>query len=104
MDLFTKLSADTKQLLWLSDKSGEGIVDQITKLHKQHPQTTKLEIIRSNKKSTLSILWVKALPVNAVTYEDKKNPFKTALWKKMKTVYVLEDICTNFHYITRSTS
>jgi len=86
MDLFTKLSADTKQLLWLSDKSGEGIVDQITKLHKQHPQTTKLEIIRSNKKSTLSILWVKALPVNAVTYEDKKNPFKTALWKKMKTV------------------
>lgn len=86
MDLFLKLSDETKRLLWLSGESGEDIVDQITKLHKQHPQTTNLEIIRSNKKSTLSILWVKGLPVNAVTYENKKNPFKTALWKKMKTI------------------
>jgi cell division protein FtsB len=86
MDLFTKLSDDTKQLLWLSDKSGKGIVDQITQLHQKHKLLTKLEIIRKIKKPRLSIAWVKGLPVNAVTYEDKTNPFKTALWKKMKTV------------------
>jgi len=86
MDLFLKLSDDAKRLLWLVGESGKGIVDQITKLHNQNQWTTKLEIIRSTKKSTLSVLWVKELPVNAVAYRNKKNPFKTALWKKMKTV------------------
>jgi len=86
MDLFLKLSDDTKELLWLSGKSGEGIVDQITQLHNEHQLLTKLEIIRKIKKPRLSIVWVKGLPVNAVTYENKKNPFKTAIWKKMKTV------------------
>lgn len=86
MDLFLKLSDDAKKLLWLVGESGKGIVDQITKLHNQNQWTTKLEIIRSTEKSTLSVLWVKELPVNAVAYKDKQNPFKTALWKKMKTV------------------
>jgi len=86
MDLFLKLSDDAKRLLWLVGESGKGIVDQITKLHNQNQWTTKLEIIRSTKKSIMSILWVKELPVNAVTYEKNGNPFKTALWEKMKTV------------------
>jgi len=86
MDLFLKLSDDAKRLLWLVGESGKGIIDQITKLHNQNQWTTNLEIIRSTKKSTLSVLWVKELPVNAVAYRNKKNPFKTGLWKKMKTV------------------
>lgn len=90
MDLFLKLSDETKRLLWLSGEgivgNGKGIVDQITQLHQKHKLMTKLEIIRKIKKPRLSIAWVKGLPVNAVTYENKKNPFKTSLWKKMKTV------------------
>lgn len=90
MDLFTKLSKDTKELLWLTGKNKEGIVDKITAIHDKNKWTTKLEIIRATKKPTLSILWVKGLPVNAVTYEKKENPFKTAIWKKMKTVKKFE--------------
>lgn len=92
MDLFLTLSDHAKRLLWLSGESGEGIVDQITQIHKQNQLLTKLEIIREIKKTTLSKVWVKGLPVNDVTYINKKNPFKNALWKKIKTVNKFEKL------------